>query len=91
MSQSSNSQIKEFVDFIREGNFEGVKKILLEKSDNANPLLKKKFGQFKVSEFPRLRIYVIIINRRLIIKLVETFKSPFCIVGLVQYQPVCSC
>ncbi|KAL9958600.1 hypothetical protein ACROYT_G035638 [Oculina patagonica] len=49
MSQNRNSQITEFVDFIREGNLEGVQRILLENGNNdeSNPLLKKKFGQFK--------------------------------------------
>ena len=38
------------MDFIRDGNLERIKEILLEKDDNNNPLLiKKKFGQYKVS------------------------------------------
>ncbi len=52
MSQNRNPQEIEFVDFIREGKLAEVWRILLEngKSDKSNPLLKKRFGQFKVSD-----------------------------------------
>ncbi|KAJ7390127.1 hypothetical protein OS493_027163 [Desmophyllum pertusum] len=45
MSQKRNSQNAEFVEFIRKGDLEGVKRILLEQGNDL--LLKKKFGEFK--------------------------------------------
>ncbi|XP_078344012.1 uncharacterized protein LOC144629654 [Oculina patagonica] len=49
MSQNRNPQETVFVDFIREGKLAEVRRILLENghSEKSNPLLKKKFGQFK--------------------------------------------
>lgn len=67
MSQNRNPQETKFVDFIRDGNFEEVQSILLENgsNDKSNPLLKKSFGRYNVSQqFSKLHYYEVRIRSK---------------------------